>query len=313
MNDVSCRSELVLRERRGELSPAERTAYVAHLGLCESCRLARQLGRDFDEDAGLEPGDGARILALAEQARRWAARQNRGSKDVAPVPTRSRPSLRARTLLVAAALPLLIAAAASAGYGVYRARVSHEEGAPAAGTKKATAPPRAPRYAPATREPVPEPAPAAPESTVAVPPRAAAAARVPARTRGTAAERFELANAARQSGDIARAITLYRELERDFPASPEAAASELRLGSLLIERGRAGAALEQFERHLRRPGALVPEALYGRGRALAALDEATAERQTWIRLLRDFSTSPYAAHARRRLESLEGRGSVSQE
>jgi TolA-binding protein len=122
----------------------------------------------------------------------------------------------------------------------------------------------------------------------------------------SAARRFAAANEARRAGDSNRAATLYREVVRDFSGSPEAAMSELRLGHLLLEKGKAGAALEQFQRHLKRPGALVPEALYGRGRALAALDEQTAERQTWQRLLREFPGSPYAAHARRRLDTLNG-------
>jgi len=46
---------------------------------------------------------------------------------------------------------------------------------------------------------------------------------------------------------------------------------------------------------------LVPEALYGRGHALAKAGELLQEQRTWQRLLRDFPTSAYAPLARRRI------------
>jgi TolA-binding protein len=311
MNDVACRSELVLRERRGELSSAERTALAAHLASCEACRLSRQLGRDFDEGAALEPGDGQRIFALSEAARRGAAAPSSGSareRFVAPDggPRVSPAAWRRRTRLVAAAFPLLLVAAASAAFGVYRTR-SVETPAPPVATTPRAAPDVVTRARVPPRAAEPVASAAAPE---AKPRSAPAPLEKPAVVAVSAAERFELANAARRGGDIARAIALYREVENDFPNSPEAAASELRLGSLLLERGKPGAALAQFDRHLRRGGALVPEALYGRGRALAALDEATAEAQVWSRVLREFASSPYAAHARRRLATLERGGAA---
>jgi TolA-binding protein len=312
MSDSACRSELVLRERRGELSSLDTSALAQHLAACEACRLSHRLGRDFDESAALERGDGARISALAELARRWASGGGSLAPERAdPLPRRAaRPAWRRRAVLLAAALPLFVAAAASAAFGVYRARTPPPEAAPVLAVASAARPQATPRKSPA-REPLaaalaPEP-PATAAAEAALPPRAEKpASRAPA----SAAERFERANAARRSGDIAQAIMLYRELERDFPASAEAAAAELRLGNLLLERGKAAAALEQFERHLRRAGALVPEALYGRGRALSALDESAGERQTWTRLLRDYAGSPYAAHAKRRLETL-GRNAAS--
>jgi TolA-binding protein len=49
----------------------------------------------------------------------------------------------------------------------------------------------------------------------------------------------------------------------------------------------------------------LPEALYGRGRSLAALGNRSEEQRTWTRLLDQFPESPYAGHARRRLSELE--------
>jgi TolA-binding protein len=50
---------------------------------------------------------------------------------------------------------------------------------------------------------------------------------------------------------------------------------------------------------------LIPEALYGRGRALTGLGDRAEETRTWQRLLRDFPDSAYAEPARRRLAELE--------
>jgi TolA-binding protein len=79
--------------------------------------------------------------------------------------------------------------------------------------------------------------------------------------------------------------------------------SQVPLGGLLFKRGRAREALAQFDRCLDSVprGVLVPEALYGRARALAALGDHPEEQRTWQRLLRDFSTSAYAPLARRRI------------
>jgi TolA-binding protein len=117
------------------------------------------------------------------------------------------------------------------------------------------------------------------------------------------------AGEARHRGEIERALGLYRRLQRDFDASPEAALSSVLLGGMLLQRGLTDAALEQFDRYLSSQprGNLVPEALYGRGRALAALGRGRAldEAQTWRRLLNQFPESAYAPHARRRLDELK--------
>jgi TolA-binding protein len=118
---------------------------------------------------------------------------------------------------------------------------------------------------------------------------------------------LQRANDARRRGDISQAISLYRQLQQMFPTSSEAVLSAAPLGGLLLEHGGARPALEQFDRYLRAApsGVLVPEALYGRGRALRALGDASEERRTWRRLVQSFPDSPYAPLARRRLADLQ--------
>ena len=121
----------------------------------------------------------------------------------------------------------------------------------------------------------------------------------------TAASLLTDASAARRAGETDRAIALYRRLENEFPKSPEAGLAALPLGGLLLDRGEARAALAEFDRHVRGgQSRLLPEALYGRGRSLAALGNRGEERRTWARLLDQFPQSPYAGHARRRLAEL---------
>jgi TolA-binding protein len=291
MSEFDCHNELVQRQRRGELSKAEATALEAHLRACETCRIARTLGSDFDRDATLEADDGPKIALLSELARQW-------SSPPAVVVTRKRFSgLRARSLMLAAAFTLLLAAGASAAFDVFETKPNADAPVPVLAVPPSA--PRAPRLVPRkTGQVVAAPVPSEAPSAVSV--------KTAVRVEESASRRFAAANDARRAGDSNRAAALYREVVRDFPGSAEAGMSELRLGNLLLEKGKAGAALDQFQRHLKRSGALVPEALYGRGRALAALDERSAERQTWQRVLREYPGSPYAAHARRRLETLNG-------
>lgn len=308
MTFAECRSELVVRERRGALSETERTALAAHLLTCESCRLSHQLGRDFDRGATLEPEDGIRIAKLGIAARRWAE-----SGAPRPTTTHARKKRRLGAWLMAATVCFAaMSASAAAGFWVSQSDVFSEPEASEVAPTPAKPPP-ARRAAPAelgaaslpSAQPEPEPVPvpvARAETTPArAEPPSTAKAASPAAPE-TARSLFQAANAARRAGQRDQALSLYRRLEREFPASPEARLSRLRQGSLLLGAGDSAGALAAFDRYLASAnGALTPEALYGRGRALAALGRTSEERETWRRLLEQFGTSPYAAHARRRL------------
>jgi len=109
------------------------------------------------------------------------------------------------------------------------------------------------------------------------------------------AELFARATAARRDGRPAEAIALFHQLEREMPATPEAVVSLVSLGNLLVDAGDAQAALASFDAYLRRSptGALAPEALAARARALDRLgraDEALAARRE---LARRFPRSAY--------------------
>ncbi len=114
------------------------------------------------------------------------------------------------------------------------------------------------------------------------------------------------AGRARAEGQLDRAASLYRRLQREFPGTPEALVSTVPLGRLLLDSGSARAALAAFDGYLRGMprGPLVAEALYGKGRALEALGDGVEERRTWERLVTDQAGSAYAPHARRRLAAL---------
>jgi tetratricopeptide (TPR) repeat protein len=291
MNDLECRNELVARERAGELSSAERVALDAHLAQCGSCRLSRLLGRDFDAEATLEAGDGPRIAALSAAAERWA----RGSSTaVVTVPVKRR---RARIALLAMA-----AALAAVGASAARSTWSTVFGDGQSKAVAATA-------VKATTEQVVQPAERSTNATETATPENATETSEP-RARApseSAASLLKEASSARRSGNAERAIALYRRLEREFPTSPEAGLATLPLGGLLLERGEARSALTQFDRHVRAGNGsrLLPEALYGRGRSLAALGNRPEEQRTWSMLLAQFPDSPYAGHAKRRLAELK--------
>lgn len=294
MSPSDCRNELVAASRRGRLTSAERTTLAAHLASCEACRTALALGRAFDAAGALEAEDGLRIAKLGIIARRWAE-SGRGAPGP---PSAAVPRRAARTWLFAACL-CLVALGASAG-----ARLWMQGSDPAA---VPSAPPRPAAVSPLpARQRVSQAIEATAPALVAAPvPSATTTPPLASATpmqRDSAETLFQRASRARRSGEAKLATALYLKLQREYPGSAEARLSHLRLGSLSLERGDAAMALRQFDRHLATGNsALAPEALYGRGRALAVLGRVAEERQAWEQLMTRFPTSPYVAHARRRL------------
>jgi TolA-binding protein len=304
--DTECRGDLVARAQRGPLSAADRSALIAHLASCESCRLIQQVASDFAEMRAVERGDELRLEEMAALARR-AVRG--GARAVAP----SRRRWYARAAAAAAGL-LLIAGSASATAWLWPRLVARSS-APSAGARMPAAelPRRVAARTPAAPTPTVPPAAEAPAMPPAAPAMAMSA---PARSRSprersalrmTAGELLRQARDAKTDGRGAQAIALYRQLQKEFPASSEALVAAVPLGRLLLDRSSPRAALAEFDRYLggAANGALVPEALYGRAQAQARLGDHDAERASWRRLLAEYPDSPGSALARRRLTELQ--------
>ncbi|MGC4065534.1 MAG: tetratricopeptide repeat protein [Polyangiaceae bacterium] len=307
MTTSECRSELVLAERRGVLSSASRLALEEHLVHCQSCRILRQIGRDFDEPSRIRANDAEQLERLLAASEQWL---------VAPRSLRKSPMTGrlGKVLLVAGAIVATVSAAAAATF-VLRAsslRSTPEvDGAATTNVTTTTAPknlfkaeehPQQPQVEPAVPT-VPTVASAASSEIVrAIAPVGRDAT---AEVELTAAQLLQQATLSRRAGNSAEASRLFRKLQQRYPSSRESALSHVAFGSLLLERGQSAFALEQFNRYLasRSGQNLAAEALYGRGRALAQLGRSAEERATWNQLLDQFPKSPYVTFARKRLDA----------
>jgi hypothetical protein len=258
---------------------------------CASCRLSRDVLADFDHVDVVDIHDGARIRALVDTARQMKAHSG----------TRIRAARSQQRLRFAAAAAALLVGGGSASATVWWLRQPAPP--PAVASPPAVAA-RQPAPAPA-REPARQHL-AAPVATPAeaAPPRARLLARHAGAAqpssgdgvRPSATALLAEAGRARGEGQLDRAASLYRRLQREFPGTPEALVSTVPLGRLLLDGGSARAALAAFDGYLRGMprGPLVAEALYGKGRALEALGDGVEERRTWERLVTEHAGSAYA-------------------
>ncbi len=308
MSKTSCDSELWLRARRGLLSTeAEQSRWEAHLAGCETCQFAFAVADDFECEAVHRPEDGAMVTRLsATVARRHAKELGRQPAAFGHAPLR-------RRAMIALGIALGTAAAAAATLSVVRETKEPvvQSAPPLEPAKIGIGPTSAHAAAEALPSGIPEETDeAAPESDDADPP----VTRTPTASGPSAAKAtdptalYRSANEARRAGNTTKAIRLFRALQHTFPSSREASLSHVSLGGLLLETGNPSAALTQFDRHLGQGSqrALGAEALYGRGRALAALSRNGEERKTWEALIREYPKCPYISHARRRIALLRG-------
>lgn len=311
-----CRSELLVGARRGRLSDAARIALDAHLATCASCRMSRQVSADFDGAEAVNLHDGARIRALADRARGQFGRVGRSVQVGGAGRSSGRAPAPLRAIGAAAALVLLCGSASAAVWWMRRPSLppARPVAAPASTTRaasEAVVQSQAPATVRSTAVATPS---AAPASATSVRQRPRPVLRAVAETgagaqpsSASATSLLQQATEARQRDDRARAAELYRRLQREFPASAEAVLSAVSLGGLLLEDGLPRAALTEFDGYLAKAhgGALIPEALYGRARALGRLGDRAEERQTWTRLCADFPDSAYASLGRHRLAEIE--------
>ena len=298
-----CREDLFARGRRGPLSAVEQRALDAHLAVCDLCRAAGAFAAVYD--AIPDDASAADDLLIARLAERVAGR-------TAAV----RPSRRARILAGAAGLALLVAAGGAAAWVSVRGLPSRSPEARVAARPEGRRPRPASEAAPASRplqpqpQPQPPPQPQSNERGLTRRGGAGERGRSPrpslATAAPTASELFADANAARRGLDLRRATDLYLALDRRFPESAEAPVALVSAGDLLSRLGEPAAALQAFDRYLdRQPdGAVAPEALFGRARALRQLARRQDEIAAWRRLLRAFPGSVYDSAARQRLGEL---------
>ncbi len=299
--------DLLEKEARGVLDAGERARLDAHLAHCTACRMERQLRADFAEELESEfPLERAIGLGIERASVIPPARE---SVMVLRAPRRRRH--RAVWLLAAAAL--LVGGAAAAAMGIREARWTAPVAIPAAPVQgDAPEATRAKTHHASTIE-APEPAPAQPvETAVAAsapssPHRAAHVVAVAAPIVGPA-ELFDMASEARRRGDYGRVLDLDRELEQRFPTSREAQVCRAIVGRVLLDRGDPAGAIAKFDAYLAGgAGDLGEEAMVGRATALDRLGRSDEATRAWSALVAAFPESPYAARARARLESSNGR------
>jgi TolA-binding protein len=299
-----CTTDLPERQRRARFSSSERRALEAHFTICASCRTARQFTADFDELSTVDPADGARIERLAALARARVTRV----PSVRPV---RRKVTLVRVMAVAAAL-LLLVGSAFAGAGLW-----HNKREAARSTSASANAVNAKTVEPVSPSPMAVASVASSASSMSsasatpladsLPSLSTVASSLPAADSTSPALLLRQAGDAQRRGERDPAAALYQKLQAQYPASAEALLSHVSLGRVFAERGQPRAAVRQFDAYLSgsRGGVLIPEALYGRARALSGLGDRAEESRTWQRLVRDFPDSAYAEPARRRLAELE--------
>lgn len=253
--------------------------------------------RGFAREDEVLAGDGARVDRIESAVQqRYAAR----------------PVLRARRLVAAVSAGIF---AAGVAFAAWRAGGEHDRTkpsiSPAPVESEAARPLPAPVVSPLPTDlPRIESAPSARAAQAANGTAARAVARTSAPPTpassgdpsASAASLFAAANAARVSGDTARAITLSQQLLTLFPRSSEAGSTHLSLGMLCLQERRAEDALAEFEAYEAQAGGdALAEAWWGKAQALRELGRTEEERATLSQLARRFPSSAYAAAARKRL------------
>ncbi len=129
-------------------------------------------------------------------------------------------------------------------------------------------------------------------------PRADAKAPRPASERLSASEMLAKARELRGAGKLRKAASVYSELARVYPSSPEAHAAAVSLGQVQVQRGQLRRALRAFDRYLRRGGPLAEEAHWGKVQTLHALGETDKRDAAVAAFASAHPRSVYLARAR---------------
>jgi TolA-binding protein len=118
-------------------------------------------------------------------------------------------------------------------------------------------------------------------------------------------ETLEYARSLRASGDLRRAVEVYRKIHAESPRSASGRTALVSLGELLLSLHDAQAALNAFDSYLAGGGALAQEAMFGRARALRALNRPAEERAAISRFLAAYPEAPQGRVLRSRLSAIQ--------
>jgi len=296
--------ELLDKEIRGQLEPAERERLEAHLTACATCRMERRMRADFALELsaeGLAPGVARVVESVARQSASPPPRQD------------LRRARRFRTILLAAAATLTVVVGAFASTETGRRVLAplFTRTADSSSPETEVAPTRARSDRPHEQASAP-PQPSDALSVIAVPPEpppAPQTSALPPRPSvpDGAATLFDAETDARRKGDLTRVLELHAELVARFPSSDETRVSRMVVARMLLDRGDAAGALGGFDAYLRAgSGELREEALAGRATALDRLGRTDEARRAWVTLVDEYPATPYGAHARARIEAPGG-------
>jgi TolA-binding protein len=301
--DRECPDDWVVRARRNQLTDLEKHVLAVHLGQCAACRATSDVTTLFEAIPDTQPGDARLIAGVARRACE---------------PSRLRFARSGIRMAVAAGIIAGVAGVAAAATWLVIERRSEQTRRDEVATRGPIAPldqkesSRPFRPLPAETPPAEAPGkrPHRPLTVTAIsrpepigtlrPSRSAASI---SRT-SDATSMFTQANATRRSGDLRRAVGLYRALRSRFPESNQALLSALSEGDLLLALSDLDGALLAYDAYLSRQpaGTLTEEALFGRARCLGRLGRTAEEKQTWEELAHRFPRSVYRPAAGRRLE-----------
>jgi len=291
--------DLLVRARRGELGEDEARRFEVAVRASRELQLLYEAGLEFDAQAELLAGDEQRMSSLVTGA---LQELERAEPPRAAVASRRRRS-DAWFFATSVGLGMLLSVALASAWQLAERRLGGvtPSPAPVIAAKRRAEPVVAPSSPPSSASPIAElePAPKPRRISSAAPPTSRvveAASPSP-----SPSELFARANEARRSGAHEAAIAAYEELIGRYPDSIEAEDARVLVGNLRLSQRAPGAALGAFEQY--GTGALSPEALWGRARALRSL-RSPEERQVLERILQEYPDSPYASGARQRLEQL---------
>jgi TolA-binding protein len=305
--------DLLIKRRRGTLSPAEERRLRVGLRSSRELEVALLTQEGFERAGARQPHD-------AELCQQIVGRVAGRGRSMAHVRWR-------KPVMLWVGVPLLMAGAAAASMGGYQALAELLQPAvpgPVAGALTASGTRGAVRAEAGALPPelnpsvivergdgvleavplVPEEAPhALPE--LSPPAQAAQRPPRPLTSRplesGSARALFRQANQARHA-DWAEAEALYARLIQRHPDSSEAATAEMALAQHALASGRPALALRWFRAHQQRStSALRVEAIWGEARALEELGAGAQARRVWQRLIDEHAHSTYAQVARQRL------------